>query len=180
VFLAQGSVPPLGAGGTLIQPIWVFLAHPVSLRKPPLTGVGNPWISLDSLVRIVTFQWVTREKRRTFFLDASWPSNPGTNSVFCCGGQDCSSRKLNVGSDFPQSIVARSDSFSAPVQAGTLAPSAAQFAQSCESRVANSRPTMLRNGLGGAWKTPLVEGPALGFMQCDRMGPEATLGPTLQ
>jgi hypothetical protein len=32
----------------------------VSLRKPPIMRVGFPWISLDSLVRIETFQLVTR------------------------------------------------------------------------------------------------------------------------
>src|ERR1700728_3876783 len=35
----------------------------VSLRKPPSTGVGKAGISLDSLVRIETYQWVTREVR---------------------------------------------------------------------------------------------------------------------
>src|SRR6185437_133328 len=34
---------------------------------PPDCGVGFPWISLDSLVRIVTYQWVTRDKRDKIF-----------------------------------------------------------------------------------------------------------------
>jgi DNA-binding transcriptional LysR family regulator len=38
--------------------------------KAPLTRVGFPWISLDSLVRSETYQWVTRKKRRKFFLGA--------------------------------------------------------------------------------------------------------------
>jgi hypothetical protein len=40
---------------------------PLSLRKPLLTGVGFIWISLDSLVRIEPFQWVTGDNRRKFF-----------------------------------------------------------------------------------------------------------------
>ena len=39
----------------------------VSLLKPPILGVGFPWISLDSLVQIGTFQWVTRNNREEFF-----------------------------------------------------------------------------------------------------------------
>jgi hypothetical protein len=35
----------------------------VSLRKPQLLNVGFPWISLDSLVRNETYQWVTRDFR---------------------------------------------------------------------------------------------------------------------
>ena len=35
--------------------------------KTPVTRVGFPWISLDSLVRIETYQWVTRTIRCKFF-----------------------------------------------------------------------------------------------------------------
>jgi hypothetical protein len=42
----------------------------VSLRRPAIMSVGFPWISLDSLVRIETYQWVTRHKARKFFLGA--------------------------------------------------------------------------------------------------------------
>jgi hypothetical protein len=31
-------------------------------------GVGKAWISLDSLVRIETFQWVARVSERKIFL----------------------------------------------------------------------------------------------------------------
>jgi hypothetical protein len=41
----------------------------VSLREPPLGPIGFPLISLDSLVRIETFQRVARNKARTIF---SW------------------------------------------------------------------------------------------------------------
>jgi hypothetical protein len=36
--------------------------------------VGFPWISLDSLVRIETYQWVTRDNRAKVFLDAFVPA----------------------------------------------------------------------------------------------------------
>src|ERR1700722_11690996 len=39
----------------------------VLLRKSLFSSVGFPWISLDSLVRIETFQWVTRHKLRKIF-----------------------------------------------------------------------------------------------------------------
>jgi hypothetical protein len=45
----------------------------ISLRKPPIMRVGFPWISLDSLVRVETYQWVTRHKRAKVFLGASAP-----------------------------------------------------------------------------------------------------------
>jgi hypothetical protein len=35
--------------------------------KTPIYGVGFPWISLDSLVRIKTYQWVTRDKSEKVF-----------------------------------------------------------------------------------------------------------------
>jgi hypothetical protein len=73
---------PLGA--LCMEPVWLLLGSgagdlgpvdpfgfswpvAVSSRKPPLMRVGFPWISLDSLVRIETYQWVTRKKRRKFF-----------------------------------------------------------------------------------------------------------------
>jgi hypothetical protein len=45
----------------------------VSPQMTPLIGVGFPWISLDSLVRIEPFQWVSGLKRGNFFLPLfSW------------------------------------------------------------------------------------------------------------
>jgi hypothetical protein len=56
------------AGATpFVDPVWVFLVRTVSLRKPPIMRVGFPWISLDSLVRIETLQWVTRDFQQKFF-----------------------------------------------------------------------------------------------------------------
>jgi hypothetical protein len=49
----------------------------VSLRRPLLMSLGLSWISLDSLVRIETFQWVTRlEAGKTF----SQPFFPGVEA----------------------------------------------------------------------------------------------------
>jgi hypothetical protein len=38
-------------------------------------GVGKAWISLDSLVRIQTYQWVTSDFLRNFFHARSWSSD---------------------------------------------------------------------------------------------------------
>ncbi len=50
------------------NPFGLSWAPAVSLRNPPFGGIGFPWISLDSLVRIVTYQWVTRDFPRRKFL----------------------------------------------------------------------------------------------------------------
>jgi hypothetical protein len=47
-----GSVDPFGFSWRVA----------VSLRRPTILSLGFPWISLDSLVRIETFQLVTRHK----------------------------------------------------------------------------------------------------------------------
>jgi hypothetical protein len=39
-----------------------------SPRKALLSAIGFPWISLEPLVRIETYQWVTRHKRSKVFL----------------------------------------------------------------------------------------------------------------
>jgi hypothetical protein len=50
-----------------IDPFWVFSALAVSSRKSPNTPIGFAWISLDSLVRIETYQWVTMDFRKGYF-----------------------------------------------------------------------------------------------------------------
>jgi hypothetical protein len=47
---------------TLIRSIGVFLARGRFAAKTPIMSVGFPWISLDSLVRVYTFQSVKRPK----------------------------------------------------------------------------------------------------------------------
>ena len=43
----------------------------VLLRNLPIMPIGFSWISLDSLVRIETFQWVTRDSLGVIFSSAS-------------------------------------------------------------------------------------------------------------
>jgi hypothetical protein len=59
----------LAAGETLsrVGPVWVFFVRTFFALETPDFGVGKAWISLDSLVRIVTYQWVTRDFRLKFF-----------------------------------------------------------------------------------------------------------------
>jgi hypothetical protein len=85
-------------GGAKFGFSWVVA---VSLRKPPIMGVGFPWISLDSLVRIETFQWVTRDKRwKSFSRRRVAFEPPQRRRLSLHGGQDCASGKPNPVSDF--------------------------------------------------------------------------------
>jgi hypothetical protein len=79
-----------------------------------------------------------------------------------------------------RNILSRSGSFCTSVQSKTSCAQVDQLRVELQVvRVANLRPTMLRNELGGGL-TPLAEGPAVGFVRCDWIGTEATLGPTRQ
>jgi hypothetical protein len=74
--------------------------------KTPALGVGFPWISLDSLVRIEIFQWVTGLFAGRIFL-APFPWRYESAATGACGrghaeAQDCSWGKLNLISDFLQ------------------------------------------------------------------------------
>ena len=61
--------PAMFRGG----PIWVFLGSALWLQKPLVLRVGKAWISLDSLVRIETYQWVTRDFRWKKFRAPFYP-----------------------------------------------------------------------------------------------------------
>jgi hypothetical protein len=54
---------------------------PFGFENPCSRGLDFIWISLDSLVRIEPFQWVTWETRREFFLEAfsRWGQCGGIN-----------------------------------------------------------------------------------------------------
>jgi hypothetical protein len=71
--------------------------------------VGLSWISLDSLVRIEIFQWVTRlEAGKTFrALFRIRSAGLGARGRGHAEAQDCSWGKLNLFSDFLQELVAR-------------------------------------------------------------------------
>jgi hypothetical protein len=66
-----GSFPATGTA-TLVRSTGFGLSWPqaILLRKPPIIGVGKAWISLDSLVRIETYQWVTQLFPASLFLPA--------------------------------------------------------------------------------------------------------------
>jgi hypothetical protein len=84
-------------------------------------SVGLSWISLDSLVRIKTYQWVTRHQAsksfsRRFFRGIE--AREGEHAVLGVEAQKYSWGKLNSISDFLQLIVARA------VRLGRLNPKA--------------------------------------------------------
>ena len=90
---------------------WVFLARGRFAPKAPLLSDGLSWISLDSLVRIETFQWVTRLEAgklysRAFSLAFAAPGREPVGRGHA-EAQDCSWGKLNLISDFLQGIVVR-------------------------------------------------------------------------
>src|SRR5690349_9203996 len=63
MFLSAGDPRLTGCGGL----VWIFLGSRRFAKETPDYRVGFPWISLDSLVRIVTYQRVTRDKRDKIF-----------------------------------------------------------------------------------------------------------------
>ena len=70
--ISQPDAAPLPARGGKARrdergPFGLSWRVAVSLQKPPILRVVIPWISLDSLVRIETFQWVTRTKASKAF-----------------------------------------------------------------------------------------------------------------
>ena len=56
------------AGGTPFVNPFRVIWDSRRFAATPDCGVGFPWISLDSLARIETYQWVTRVFSRRFFL----------------------------------------------------------------------------------------------------------------
>ncbi|HLX97904.1 MAG TPA: hypothetical protein VKR62_04355, partial [Roseiarcus sp.] len=78
-------------------------------RRPPLMSLGLSWISLDSLVRIETFQWVMRIFAGRNFLALSGGaelSRAGAPSLRrYAEAQDWTWGKLSRISDFPQEFV---------------------------------------------------------------------------
>jgi hypothetical protein len=102
-----GGGPRPGSG----RSVWVFSARGRFAPKAPLLSVGFPWISLNSLVRIETFPWVTWHEARKPFSRAFSPAlkSAGMGAAFATTRkrQDCSWGKLNLISDFLQGIVIR-------------------------------------------------------------------------
>ena len=91
------------------RPVWIFLAQGRLTAKTLVYGGSKTWISLDSLVRVVTYQLVTRifreKKFSSPFPAAAAPERaPGPLAIRTA--QDCSSRKRNLISVFLQQTVA--------------------------------------------------------------------------
>ena len=102
-----------------VDPFGFSWGLPIWLRKPRFMTVGFPWISLDSLVRIETYQWVTRDFPRKIFLEPYLGARSAGKGA--CGpghseGLDCSWVKLTSISDCQQAIVARPVSTSRAIE----------------------------------------------------------------
>jgi hypothetical protein len=73
-------------------------------------GVGLSWIFLDSLVRIETFQWVTRHEAEKIFLAPSLcrgrPPERSARGLADAEGGTGHGGECNAPSVFPQEIVA--------------------------------------------------------------------------
>src|SRR5579863_3514126 len=88
--------------------IWVSWAAALSARNALFRPIGFPWISLDSLVRIETYQWVMLDSPNRQFCRALWPNGAGDakagGGVF--GGRArLSCDQPTPHSNFPQPIV---------------------------------------------------------------------------
>jgi hypothetical protein len=78
---ACGGVGPAGPFGFS----WLI---GLSAWKTPILSLGFVWISLDSLVRKETYQWVTRKNRGKNFLVASPPNGRSVETdatMLICG-----------------------------------------------------------------------------------------------
>jgi hypothetical protein len=111
----SGGPPPRGP----VDPFGFSWPLAVSLRKPPIMRVGFPWISLDSLVRIATFQLVTRLLAGKIFSSAFSVGLASLRS-WHMEAQDCSRGKPNLISDFLQLIVARAVPFRPQSESSSL------------------------------------------------------------
>jgi hypothetical protein len=90
--------------------ILVFLERRRFVAKPQILRVGFAWISLDSLVRIETFQWLTRINARRIFPPAFIVTKEPSKRlamIWHTKGTDCTWGKPTSISDFLQDIAAR-------------------------------------------------------------------------
>jgi uncharacterized membrane protein YeiH len=63
VSVAAGALYVGGLAAGDVNPVWVFLGSGRLAAKTLVLRVGKAWISLDSLVRIECYQWVTMNFR---------------------------------------------------------------------------------------------------------------------
>jgi hypothetical protein len=89
--------------------VWVFLADHLFPVKTLFSPIGFVWISLDSLVRIETFQWVIREKLQKKFRAPYFSCVTATGSTIqllgALKGRLAHGGELSLISDFLQRIV---------------------------------------------------------------------------
>jgi hypothetical protein len=87
--------------------------------KTPIMPIGFSWISLDSLVRIETFQWVMLDFRDKDFRGA-FPrverAGQEPNGLGYTEEQNCSCGQLKSAHDFLQSFVVRAVSSPASIE----------------------------------------------------------------
>jgi hypothetical protein len=124
--------------------VWVFLAPGrFAAKTPAKMSVGLSWNSLDSLVRIETFQWVTRLEAGKIFSRAFSLAlrGAGTGAQWSrpCGSAGLFMGKLNSFSDFLQQIVVRAVAF------GRLNPKAARHSRPSRSAPRRQGPTNCRS-----------------------------------
>ena len=93
----------------------------ISLRKPRKTAIGFSWIFLDFLVRIETYQWVTRDSRWKIFR-TSFDRSKRQIRRLRSEEQDCSSDEFNLPSVFLQQIIGPARSLSDFSIRGPLQP----------------------------------------------------------
>jgi hypothetical protein len=106
-----GSVSAAGSRYRSGRSVWIFLAPGCFALKARPTWVGLSWISLDSLVRIETYQWVTRHKVGKY-LSLAFPLTSGGAGTGACGrghaeAQDWSWAKHTLVSDCLQTTIVR-------------------------------------------------------------------------
>jgi hypothetical protein len=98
---------PTAGARPFVDPVWVFLAPSRLATRTKVFAIGFPWISLDFLVRIDIYQWVTRDSQERIFsraLVVAQVSLKRQPTIRHAKRTDCSWAKLILISDFLQQI----------------------------------------------------------------------------
>ena len=134
-----GSFSAAGRGVRPVDPFGFSWLLAVLLRRPPLMSVGFPWISLDSLVRIETFQWVTRILARRIFPRAFSAGTEAPERE--PHGRGMRKRRIVHGPSLTQFLIFCNRLSSATLPLGRLNPNAAR------SRCAGANAAKPKSGL---------------------------------
>jgi hypothetical protein len=119
-----GSFSAAGRDIGPVDPFGFSWPLAVSLRKPPLMAVGFSWISLDSLVRIETFQRVTRLEAEKSFSSRFFHGVRSAPTGACALG--IRKRRLVHGASLPQFLIFCNRLSSEPFPFGRPDPKAAR------------------------------------------------------